>query len=175
VEFLVITGLSGAGRSQAGNSLEDLGWFVIDNLPAELIPKVGELAQFQGLVPLQGGQEAAQAPGQHGFAAPWSAAEQQVMAAGSGNLQGPPAVLLAPHIPYIQCRRHGRGGRCWAWQHRSLSPLQQGEGPCKVGGRPYSQPLHQQGFGGVGGGHDQGSSAAVVGMECHSQDAAQGA
>ena len=48
VEFLVITGLSGAGRSQAGNSLEDLGWFVIDNLPAELIPKVGELARFQG-------------------------------------------------------------------------------------------------------------------------------
>jgi len=47
VEFLVITGLSGAGRSQAGNSLEDLGWFVIDNLPSELIPKVGELARFQ--------------------------------------------------------------------------------------------------------------------------------
>jgi len=43
----VITGLSGAGRSQASNSLEDLGWFVIDNLPAELIPKVGELARFQ--------------------------------------------------------------------------------------------------------------------------------
>ena len=43
----MITGLSGAGRSQASNSLEDLGWFVIDNLPAELIPKVGELARFQ--------------------------------------------------------------------------------------------------------------------------------
>lgn len=48
MELLVITGLSGAGRSQAGKSLEDLGWFVIDNLPAELIPKVGELARFQG-------------------------------------------------------------------------------------------------------------------------------
>ncbi len=44
-DFVVIAGLSGAGRSQAGNSLEDLGWFVIDNLPPLLIPKVAELAQ----------------------------------------------------------------------------------------------------------------------------------
>jgi len=44
-EFVVITGLSGAGRSQAANELEDMGWFVIDNLPTELIPKVVELAQ----------------------------------------------------------------------------------------------------------------------------------
>src|SRR3546814_17396730 len=47
-EFVVITGLSGAGRSQAANDLEDLGWFVIDNLPAEIIPKVLELVQAPG-------------------------------------------------------------------------------------------------------------------------------
>ncbi len=47
-EFVVITGLSGAGRSQAANELEDLGWFVIDNLPPELIPKVVELVQSPG-------------------------------------------------------------------------------------------------------------------------------
>lgn len=41
---VVVTGLSGAGRSVAGDALEDLGWFVIDNLPADLVPKVGELA-----------------------------------------------------------------------------------------------------------------------------------
>ncbi|UDY36748.1 RNase adapter RapZ [Dermatobacter hominis] len=46
-EFLVITGVSGAGRTQFGDSLEDLGWFVIDNIPVELIPKVAELARFQ--------------------------------------------------------------------------------------------------------------------------------
>lgn len=40
----MITGMSGAGRTQFGNNLEDLGWFVIDNLPPELIPKVAELA-----------------------------------------------------------------------------------------------------------------------------------
>jgi RNase adapter protein RapZ len=44
-EFVVITGLSGAGRSLAADYLEDLGWFVIDNLPPELVPKVVELAQ----------------------------------------------------------------------------------------------------------------------------------
>jgi RNase adapter protein RapZ len=47
-EFIVITGLSGAGRSLAADHLEDLGWFVIDNLPPQLIPKVGELASAPG-------------------------------------------------------------------------------------------------------------------------------
>ncbi|MGE3621460.1 MAG: RNase adapter RapZ [Acidimicrobiia bacterium] len=47
-EFVVITGLSGAGRSEAAADLEDLGWFVIDNLPPELIPKVVELAEAPG-------------------------------------------------------------------------------------------------------------------------------
>ena len=45
---MVITGMSGAGRSQAADILEDLGFFVIDNLPPELIPKVAELAQGPG-------------------------------------------------------------------------------------------------------------------------------
>ena len=43
-----MTGHSGAGRSQAANFLEDLGWFVIDNLPAALLPKVSELAGVAG-------------------------------------------------------------------------------------------------------------------------------
>ena len=34
---VVITGLSGAGRSEAANVLEDIGYFVVDNLPSELI------------------------------------------------------------------------------------------------------------------------------------------
>ncbi|WSQ09426.1 RNase adapter RapZ [Streptomyces sp. NBC_01231] len=44
-EVVVITGLSGAGRSLAADHLEDLGWFAIDNLPPKLVPKVVELAQ----------------------------------------------------------------------------------------------------------------------------------
>ncbi|HET9732649.1 MAG TPA: RNase adapter RapZ [Acidimicrobiales bacterium] len=42
-EFLVIAGQSGAGRSTAAATLEDLGWFVIDNLPPSLIGKVADL------------------------------------------------------------------------------------------------------------------------------------
>ena len=47
-EFLLITGLSGAGGSSTANVLEDLGWFVIDNLPTSLIDKVAELAKAPG-------------------------------------------------------------------------------------------------------------------------------
>ncbi len=38
-----MTGLSGAGRSQAGATLEDIGWYVMDNIPTALINKVAEL------------------------------------------------------------------------------------------------------------------------------------
>lgn len=47
-DFAVITGLSGAGRSTAADVLEDKGWFVIDNMPVELMPRVGELAHQPG-------------------------------------------------------------------------------------------------------------------------------
>ena len=47
-DILVIAGLSGAGRSQAADSLEDLGWFVIDNLPSSLFEKVAELGTAPG-------------------------------------------------------------------------------------------------------------------------------
>ena len=46
--FVVIAGMSGAGRSHAANTLEDLGWFVIDNLPPSLIAEAAELAGPQG-------------------------------------------------------------------------------------------------------------------------------
>ncbi len=43
-EILVVTGMSGAGRSTVSAALEDSGWSVIDNLPVELIPRVSILA-----------------------------------------------------------------------------------------------------------------------------------
>lgn len=46
--IVVVTGLSGAGRSVAGGALEDQGWFVIDNLPPTLVTKVAELADVRG-------------------------------------------------------------------------------------------------------------------------------
>ena len=45
LDVTVITGMSGAGRSEAAHVLEDLGFFVIDNLPPTLIGKVAELAR----------------------------------------------------------------------------------------------------------------------------------
>jgi UPF0042 nucleotide-binding protein len=47
-DILVVTGLSGAGRSQAADDLEDLGWFVVDNMPVVLIDKVVELTGEAG-------------------------------------------------------------------------------------------------------------------------------
>jgi UPF0042 nucleotide-binding protein len=46
--FVVLTGLSGAGKSQAIRALEDLGYFCIDNLPTMLIPTMTELASRAG-------------------------------------------------------------------------------------------------------------------------------
>ncbi|MCC7077287.1 MAG: RNase adapter RapZ [Acidimicrobiia bacterium] len=43
-EVVVISGLSGAGRSTAADALEDIGYFVIDNMPPTLIPRVVDLA-----------------------------------------------------------------------------------------------------------------------------------
>ena len=43
--FLIITGMSGAGKSQVVHTLEDLKFFCIDNLPAALIPKFAELCR----------------------------------------------------------------------------------------------------------------------------------
>jgi UPF0042 nucleotide-binding protein len=46
--FTIITGLSGAGRSEAARCLEDLGYFVVDNLPPALLPKMAELGSRPG-------------------------------------------------------------------------------------------------------------------------------
>mgnify|MGYP000995728004 CR=1 FL=1 len=43
MEFLVITGMSGAGKSQAMKVMEDMGYYCMDNLPPQLLPKFAEL------------------------------------------------------------------------------------------------------------------------------------
>ncbi|MBJ7362433.1 MAG: RNase adapter RapZ [Ilumatobacteraceae bacterium] len=47
-DILVITGLSGAGRSTTAAVLEDLGWYVVDNLPTSLVDTIVELAGAPG-------------------------------------------------------------------------------------------------------------------------------
>ncbi len=48
-DIVIITGMSGAGRSTAAKSLEDLGWFVVDNLPPALLPTMLDLADRASL------------------------------------------------------------------------------------------------------------------------------
>lgn len=48
LRFTVITGLSGAGRSEAAKCFEDLGYFVIDNLPPALIERMASLVSVPG-------------------------------------------------------------------------------------------------------------------------------
>ncbi len=49
IEVLIITGLSGAGKTQAANCLEDMGYFCVDNLPPALVTKFTELSvQLEG-------------------------------------------------------------------------------------------------------------------------------
>lgn len=42
MRFVIVTGLSGAGKTEATKSLEDIGYFCVDNLPPKLIPKLAE-------------------------------------------------------------------------------------------------------------------------------------
>ena len=42
MRFVIVTGLSGAGKTEATKSLEDIGYFCVDNLPPKLIPKFEE-------------------------------------------------------------------------------------------------------------------------------------
>lgn len=42
-QFMVVTGMSGAGRSTVANALEDLGWYVVDNLPPQMLGPISDL------------------------------------------------------------------------------------------------------------------------------------
>ena len=54
-DIVVITGLSGAGRSGVADVMEDIGWYVVDNLPTSLVEKVVELAALPGAGGVPGG------------------------------------------------------------------------------------------------------------------------
>ncbi|HET9020865.1 MAG TPA: RNase adapter RapZ [Ornithinibacter sp.] len=51
-DFVIVTGMSGAGRSTAANVIEDRGWYVVDNLPPQLLSPMADLAgQVRATVP----------------------------------------------------------------------------------------------------------------------------
>ena len=43
MEFVIVTGLSGAGKSRAVDALEDIGFYCVDNMPPKLLSKFAEL------------------------------------------------------------------------------------------------------------------------------------
>ena len=47
-ELLIVTGMSGAGRSTAANVLEDLDWYVVDNLPPQMLKPLVDLTSLAG-------------------------------------------------------------------------------------------------------------------------------
>jgi UPF0042 nucleotide-binding protein len=61
-ELLIVTGMSGAGRSTAAHALEDLGWYVVDNLPPALLPELAvqtnasEISSLAVVVDVRGGK-----------------------------------------------------------------------------------------------------------------------
>jgi UPF0042 nucleotide-binding protein len=61
-ELLVVTGMSGAGRSTVAHALEDLGWYVVDNLPPALLPELAlqtntsEITSLAVVVDVRGGK-----------------------------------------------------------------------------------------------------------------------
>jgi UPF0042 nucleotide-binding protein len=90
--LLVVTGLSGAGKSTALNVLEDLGFFSVDGLPASLVPKLGSLFQEQEQRPYRGlalGMDLRQ----RDFMEQWQNALDELAAAG-----------LAPQIIFIEAK-----------------------------------------------------------------------
>ena len=48
MELLIVTGMSGAGKSQAANALEDMGYYCVDNIPPAIIPTFIELSSVKG-------------------------------------------------------------------------------------------------------------------------------
>ncbi|MET0589747.1 MAG: RNase adapter RapZ [Naasia sp.] len=47
-QVLLVTGMSGAGRTTAGNALEDVGWYVVDNLPPQMLLPLVDVAEHAG-------------------------------------------------------------------------------------------------------------------------------
>lgn len=70
-EVLIVTGMSGAGRSTVANALEDMGWYVVDNLPPQMLKPLLDLSGMAGgtalprvaaVVDVRGGSLFAQLP-----------------------------------------------------------------------------------------------------------------
>ena len=53
MDLLIVSGMSGSGKSTAMNALEDLGYFCIDNFPAALLPYISIIRRLTSMLPLR--------------------------------------------------------------------------------------------------------------------------
>ena len=124
---------------------------------------------LQQLLPRQGRQQGRQTAGQHRFATAGRPHQQQVMATGRSNLQGPAAVGLAPHIGQIQsvanCHRSGQRQR-HPWP---AAASQQRQRLHQAGRWPHRQLVHQRGLRPIGIGYHQGPGPGSPGRQRHLQ------
>ena len=130
LDITIVTGLSGAGRSEAANVLEDLGFFVIDNLPPLLIPKVAELARAPGAAadPLRPRRRRPLRRPWRTSTSPWSSCGKPGPAPGSCSWRRPTTCSSAATRPAAASTRWGRGSGC-----RRPSPR---SGRCSSRSRP---------------------------------------
>ena len=119
-EMLIVTGMSGAGRSTVGNALEDLGWYVVDNLPPQMLRPLVELVERAG----------ASLPAHRG-----------------GRRRARPRLLLraAGHHPGAahrreRARRLPRRDRCGA-----RAPIRVGAPPAPAAGQRHAARRHRRG------------------------------
>jgi hypothetical protein len=117
---------------------------------------------LQGVVAVQVGQQSAQAPGEHGLAGARRADQQQVVAAGGGDLERAAGERLAADVAQVL----DRGGWCRAGRAGRVQPALAAEERVDLaeGGRPADpQAWDQRRLRQVGRGHHQQAGAAVAG------------
>ena len=136
-ELVVITGLSGSGKATVLKAFEDLGYYAVDNLPIELIPKFAELAKDSAhvrraalVIDIREGEQLAQFPGSvretaaaHSGHAAVSRSRRQHAGA---PIQRDPASASAGHRGHGAQEPAQRSASCWrpfaAWPITSSTP-----------------------------------------------------
>jgi hypothetical protein len=130
-----------------------------------------DLGHLQRLIEAHRRQEAGQAPCQHRLAGTRSAAQQQSVCAGRGDLQGPLRALLAAHFGQVGCRRRGvRHARGLGGQGRRT--VEVADHRTQVRGAVHAQARRQGGLARVPGRHDEPAAARVAQRHRHRESTA---
>ena len=110
-ELLVVTGMSGAGKTAVTASLDDLGWFVVDNLPALVMQLVDTVTERTESTPHSGGRRCARwrvLPGAaRAHSTSWRPAASARTCCSSRRATRPSSDGSSPRADRIRCRAKG--------------------------------------------------------------------